>query len=32
MTKGEVLFELGPLTVTKEGLYLAVFMALDCYF
>ncbi|NLK44799.1 MAG: energy-coupling factor transporter transmembrane protein EcfT [Tissierellia bacterium] len=32
MTKGEVLFELGPLTVTKEGLYLAVFMALRLLF
>lgn len=32
MTKGEVLFEIGPLTVTKEGLYLAVFMALRLVF
>ncbi|MGJ0847637.1 energy-coupling factor transport system permease protein [Tissierella praeacuta DSM 18095] len=32
MTKGEVLFEIGPLTVTKEGLYLAVFMALRLIF
>lgn len=28
MTKGEVLFYLGPLTVTKEGLSTAIFMAL----
>ena len=28
MTKGEVLYTLGPLTVTKEGLSQAVFMAL----
>lgn len=28
MTKGEVLYELGPLTVTKEGISQAVFMAL----
>ncbi|WP_313756256.1 energy-coupling factor transporter transmembrane component T [Tissierella sp.] len=32
MTKGEVLFEIGPLVVTKEGLYLAVFMALRLIF
>ncbi|MBU5256317.1 energy-coupling factor transporter transmembrane component T family protein [Tissierella praeacuta] len=32
MTKGEVLFEIGPLTVTKEGLYLSVFMALRLIF
>ena len=32
MTKGEVLFEIGPLTVTKEGIYLAVFMALRLIF
>ena len=32
MTKGEVLFEIGPLAVTKEGLYLAVFMALRLIF
>lgn len=28
MTKGEVLYSLGPLTVTKEGIRQAVFMAL----
>lgn len=32
MTKGEVLIELGPLEITKEGLYLAVFMALRLVF
>lgn len=32
LTKGEVLYELGPLVVTKEGLYLAVFMALRLIF
>ncbi|MBC8591555.1 energy-coupling factor transporter transmembrane component T family protein [Wansuia hejianensis] len=32
MTKGEVLYELGPLTITKEGLYQAVFMALRLIF
>lgn len=32
LTKGEVLFELGPLTITKEGLYFAVFMALRLIF
>lgn len=32
MTKGEVLYELGPLTVTKEGIYLATFMALRLIF
>lgn len=32
MTKGEVLFELGPLVVTKEGLRQAVFMALRLIF
>lgn len=32
MTKGEVLVELGPLSITKEGLYLAVFMALRLVF
>ncbi|HCO18100.1 MAG TPA: transporter [Tissierellales bacterium] len=32
MTKGEVLFELGPLTVTKEGLRQSVFMALRLVF
>ena len=28
MTKGEVLYEIGPLVVTKEGLRQAIFMAL----
>lgn len=32
MTKGEVLKEIGPLTITKEGLYQAVFMALRLIF
>jgi energy-coupling factor transport system permease protein len=32
MTKGEVLTEIGPLTITKEGLYQAVFMALRLVF
>ncbi|NLY45207.1 MAG: energy-coupling factor transporter transmembrane protein EcfT [Tissierella sp.] len=32
MTKGEVLFEIGPLAVTKEGLRQAVFMALRLIF
>lgn len=32
MTKGEVLFEIGPLAVTKEGLAQAVFMALRLIF
>ncbi|WP_353094182.1 energy-coupling factor transporter transmembrane component T [Tissierella praeacuta] len=32
MTKGEVLYDIGPLAVTKEGLYLAVFMALRLIF
>ncbi|MDR7857659.1 energy-coupling factor transporter transmembrane component T [Tissierella sp.] len=32
MTKGEVLVEFGPLVITKEGLYLAVFMALRLVF
>lgn len=32
MTKGEVLFELGPLAVTKEGLSQAIFMALRLVF
>lgn len=32
MTKGEVLREIGPLTITKEGLYQAVFMALRLVF
>lgn len=27
MTKGEVLYQLGPLDITKEGLYQAIFMA-----
>ncbi|EOD01023.1 energy-coupling factor transporter transmembrane component T family protein [Caldisalinibacter kiritimatiensis] len=32
MTSGEVIFELGPLDVTKEGLYQATFMALRLIF
>ncbi|MBC8588158.1 energy-coupling factor transporter transmembrane component T family protein [Paratissierella segnis] len=32
MTKGEVLFTIGPLTVTKEGISMAVFMALRLVF
>lgn len=32
MTRGEVITELGPLTITKEGLYQAVFMALRLIF
>ena len=32
LTKGEVIFEIGPLTVTKEGLSTAVFMALRLIF
>lgn len=32
MTKGEVLFDIGPLVVTKEGLRQAVFMALRLVF
>ena len=32
MTKGEVLFPIGPLVVTKEGLYQATFMALRLIF
>lgn len=32
MTKGEVLFGIGPLVVTKEGLYQATFMALRLVF
>ncbi|RKD34145.1 energy-coupling factor transporter transmembrane component T family protein [Thermohalobacter berrensis] len=32
MTKGEILFEIGPLDVTKEGLKLATFMALRLIF
>lgn len=32
LTKGEVLFEIGPLTITKEGLYFAFFMGLRLIF
>ncbi len=32
MTKGEVLFNIGPLTVTREGLSMAIFMALRLIF
>ncbi|WIV13183.1 energy-coupling factor transporter transmembrane component T [Proteiniborus sp. MB09-C3] len=32
MTKGEILFEIGPLDVTKEGLLQATFMALRLIF
>ncbi len=32
MTKGEVIVEFGPLAITKEGLYQAVFMALRLIF
>lgn len=32
MTKGEILFEIGPLDVTKEGLTQATFMALRLIF
>jgi energy-coupling factor transport system permease protein len=32
MTKGEILWEIGPLDVTKEGLTQAVFMALRLIF
>lgn len=32
LTKGEVLFEIGPLTITKEGLSQAIFMALRLIF
>ena len=32
MTKGEVLFEIGPLAITKEGISQAVFMALRLIF
>lgn len=32
MTRGEILFELGPLDITKEGLYQATFMALRLVF
>ena len=32
LTKGEVLYALGPLTITKEGLSQAVFMALRLIF
>ncbi|WIF95560.1 energy-coupling factor transporter transmembrane component T family protein [Caminicella sporogenes] len=32
MTKGEVLCVLGPLQITKEGVYMAIFMALRLIF
>ena len=32
MTKGVVLFQIGPLSVTKEGLFQAIFMALRLIF
>ena len=32
LTKGEILYKLGPLTITKEGLSQAVFMALRLIF
>lgn len=32
MTKGEVLYVLGPLEITKEGVHMAVFMALRLIF
>lgn len=32
MTSGEVLFEIGPLKATKEGLFQAIFMALRLIF
>jgi energy-coupling factor transport system permease protein len=32
MTQGEIIFELGPLSVTKEGLSQAIFMALRLVF
>ncbi len=32
MTKGEILFEIGPLDITKEGLIQATFMALRLIF
>ncbi len=32
MTKGEILFEIGPLDITKEGLIQAAFMALRLIF
>ena len=32
MTKGEVLFQLGPLTISKQGLSQAIFMALRLIF
>ncbi len=32
MTKGEILYEIGPLDITKEGLTQAVFMALRLIF
>lgn len=32
LTKGEVLFAIGPLSITKEGLYFAFFMGLRLVF
>lgn len=32
MTRGEVLFNIGPLNITREGIYQAVFMALRLIF
>ena len=32
LTKGEILFKIGPLSVTKEGLYFAFFMGLRLVF
>ena len=32
LTKGEVLYDIGPLEITKEGLYLAFFMAIRLIF
>ena len=32
LTKGEILYTLGPLTITREGLYQATFMALRLIF
>lgn len=32
LTKGEVLYSLGPIAITKEGLYQALFMALRLIF
>lgn len=32
MTQGEIIFELGPLSITKEGLSQAIFMALRLIF